>query len=120
LLNGQVYEVISTPWSTYIEYTVGYFVTQGKCNIFKSYTYARVTTYEGGPNGLRQGTSINKVATLVYSVVEENSIAQVSLKKMFTNRSKDCPALAQYLKEQSPRKNEHWEKVAIFYNENCE
>ena len=112
LNDGFRYRVIEDSLYTYI----GYYVSQGKINVFESYPYGRSTFYGvSGPS-----TTINKTASLAHYEVTEGKVIPLNTKRKLKELAEECPELSQQLILNKDLKENHKAGEAFkFYNQAC-
>lgn len=129
LTDGSIYSVIPNKSG----YVIGYYVSKGKVDFFKSYSFGRQnyyipntpyqtstygnTTYYGQPYGTSQ--SINKVVTESFFIMENDLIKSRFINKNFESISTDCPKFEEFLKSKKRIKAKEVEATIILFNNMC-
>lgn len=111
LQDGSEYIVLSSESRGSTYYYIGFYLSRGKTDFFKAYSYGR-QTYGGSQ-------SINKVATVSYYIVDGNSLKLLSKKKDIKKFRENCSEFNSYVEQKSRIKDSELESALEFYNENC-
>jgi len=111
VLGDQEYLVFRNAGKTATEYIIGFFITNNDFKIFKSYLH--------GHRGYGSSTSINKVTTEEYFVLEDNKLRALDVKKDSEKLASSCTAFKQYLDQKGRVKGKETEEVFKYYDSNC-
>lgn len=110
LMDGSVYDVFRNK-------LIGTYISKGKMNFFKAYTYGHAT-YFGGTS--RPQTSLNKVASVTYYSVRHGLITEFDRKYGIEELAQRCDKFRSYVEQKKRiKKNRDLEEAFKYYSENC-
>jgi hypothetical protein len=113
LRDGSKYIVLPKKYGATFKYIIGFYVSQGTVDFFKAYSY--------GHQSYGAQTSVNKIATESYYIVEGEIIRLLNSKKDFQILAEGCVAFDEFLKQKKGKiKDSEVENAMRYFNRNCQ
>jgi hypothetical protein len=112
---GEEYVVLRNVKSGVTSYYIGFFITKNTFKLFKTYIHDHQSY------GFGQPASINKVTTVRYYVVEEDSIRALNAKKDSEKLAEGCSIFKDYLMNRKKKriKESEIEETFRLYDDKC-
>ncbi len=106
------------------QYRIGYFISRGKKDFFKTFSYNRETVSLIDNNSFidnKQVMSVNKVVSVAYYIYKNGTLREFDRKRGTLALSQSCYKFKSYVAEQKKIKsNAEIEKAMRYYNKVCE
>ncbi len=112
LKDGSKYIVLPSTNYGSTDYFIGFYLSQGSTDFFKTYSYGH-QTYAGS------SASINKVATLSYYIVKGNNLTLLHKNNDIKKFRERCETFDSYVEKKGRIKDKELESALTFYNESC-
>lgn len=110
---GKEYIVLKSSKNGVTSYYIGFFITKNDFKLFKSYLH------DHRSYGFGQPASINKVTTIEYYVVEDDTVRALNTKKDSEKLADNCSIFKDYLANKKKIKQDEIEEAFRFYDTKC-